>query len=99
MFVQHASFELILRKCPDRRAGERLAHRRPVQIDARHGVGRDISAKGLSVEMREAVSPGDIVRVTLAGAAGRVGDGTTPARVARVQGRSGRFIVGLEFVQ
>jgi len=98
MFVQHADARILLRECPDRRSGERLVHQDPVHIDGRPAIGCDISARGLSVIMTPPVVVGDIVRVTLAGKPGRVAEVTSPARVTRVERRSDRCIVGLEFV-
>ena len=98
MFVQHADARILLRECPDRRSGERLRHRDPVHIDGRAAIGCDISSRGLCVIMTPPVTVGDIVRVTLAGKPGRVAEVTSPARVARVDRRSDRCIVGLEFV-
>jgi hypothetical protein len=98
MFVQHADARILLRECPDRRSGERLAHRDPVHIDGRAAIGCDISSRGLCVIMTPSVGVGDIVRVTLAGQPGRVAEVTSPARVARVDRRADRFVVGLEFV-
>jgi hypothetical protein len=98
MFVQHADARILLRECPDRRSGERLVHRDPVHIDGRAAIGCDISSRGLCVIMTPPVAVGDIVRVTLAGKPGRVAEVTSPARVARVDRRSERCIVGLEFV-
>ncbi|MBA2303759.1 MAG: PilZ domain-containing protein [Acidobacteria bacterium] len=99
MFVQHAMNTPILRECPDRRRGERFVHRESVQVNGRPVIGCDISARGVSVLMRPPVVVGAIVRVTLGGDTGPVWPGTTSARVARVDPRADRCIVGLEFIR
>ena len=98
MFVQHADARILLRECPDRRSGERLVHRDPVHIDGRAAIGCDISSRGLCVIMAPSLAVGDIVRVTLSGKPGHVAEVTSPARVARVDRRGDRSVVGLEFV-
>jgi hypothetical protein len=97
MFAQHVMSAPILRPRPDRRNGERFAHREPVEIDGRRVLGCDISERGLSVFMQAPVSVGSVVRVT-------VQSGTGPfsprrARVTRVDARPGRYVVGLEFIR
>jgi hypothetical protein len=94
MFPSPAIPELILTECPDRRARARLAHRELVQIDGRPVIGRDISAKGLSVIMAPTVSIGEVVHVSLS-----LTQGLWAARVARVDGGSDPSIVGLEFLR
>jgi hypothetical protein len=98
MFVQHADARILLRACPDRRCGERLVYRDRVHIDGRPAIGCDISPRGLSVLMAPGVAVGDLVRVTLAGKPGHEQEVTSPARVARVDRRAERTVVGLEFV-
>jgi hypothetical protein len=78
-----------------------MVHRDPVHVDGHAAVGCDISSKGLCVimtPMTPRVTVGEIVRVTLAGQPGRVAEVTSPARVARVDRRADRFVVGLQFV-
>lgn len=99
MFASSVIPDLVLTECPDRRARERLAHREPVQINGRPVIGCDISAKGIAVVMRSTVSVGDVVQVSLFRPQGRIGGITRPARVARVEARADRFLVGLEFVR
>jgi hypothetical protein len=101
MFAQHERFPvgLMFKPSPDRRARERFDHRRPVQINGRHALARDLSANGLSVVMAPALIVGDVVRVTLQESAGVGEEATKPARVARIEPHGGRCILGLEFVQ
>jgi hypothetical protein len=94
MFPSLAIPDLILTECPDRRARARLAHAELVQIDGRPVIGRDISAKGLSVVMPPTLSVGDVVSVSLS-----LPQGRWPARVARVDAHTDRSIVGLEFLR
>jgi hypothetical protein len=95
MFVQQGlTAGLILRECPDRRTRQRFAHRKPVEVNGRRAVGRDISPTGLSVVMSPGVSVGDVVRVALSGS-----EAPATARVKRVEPQAGRYIVGLEFVR
>lgn len=98
MFVQHADTPILLRACPDRRAGERLVHSDPVQIDGRFATARDISTRGLCVVMKPSVAVGDMVRVTLGGKPGRRSGITSRARVARVDRDADQAVVGLEFL-
>jgi len=98
MFAQYASYgAIILTECPDRRASERLEHRRPVQINGRYALARDISDKGLAVVMAPALVVGDIARVTLPSSGNRA-PVTALARVARVEPQAGRCILGFEFI-
>lgn len=89
--------EPALRRRRDRRASARFVHSEPVQINGHPGVGRDISSKGLAVISAASVGVGDIVRVSIPG---DISARMTPsrARVTRVESRSGRPLIGLEFV-
>jgi hypothetical protein len=82
----------------DRRA-PRTAYRALVLIDGRPMAGRDISTKGLSILLKPTLEPGDVVRVTLAGATGSPDEVGTTARVARVEACPEGFVVGLQFIE
>ena len=97
MLVQQPVPGLFLRERPDRRSRERFEHRRPVQINGRYALARDISPRGIAVVMAPALAVGDVVRVTLPRTAART-EVTTLARVARVEPLPGRSILGLEFM-
>jgi hypothetical protein len=98
MYASEMIPELILIECPDRRSRRRMEHREAVQIDGRLMMGRDISSTGMSVVMREPLTVGAQVRVTLAGTAGQTGV-VTAARVVHVEKEAGRTIAGLHFNQ
>jgi hypothetical protein len=97
MFAARAASEPAVRLRQDRRSSDRFVHSEPVQINGHPGVGRDISDKGLCVISAARVGIGEIVRVTVPG---DVASASTPsrARVTRVDSRSGRLLIGLEFV-
>ncbi len=97
MFAAGALSEPALRPRRDRRASVRFVHSEPVQIEGQPGVGRDISSKGLAVISGARVGVGDIVRVSIPG---DISAKVNPsrARVTRVESRSGRPLIGLEFV-
>ncbi len=85
--------EAILTERPDRRA-PRTPYPALVLIDGRAVAGRDISSSGLSVVLKPALAPGDVVRVTLAGAAGCSEE--VSARVLRVEAGPEGFVVALQ---
>ena len=95
---QHVTGRLVLRPRPDRRADDRFIHSQPVEINGMPAVGRDISSKGIGVITGTPVAIGDVVRLTLADTVDSPGLKTTAARVARVDRRAERLIVGLEFI-
>jgi hypothetical protein len=70
-----------------------------VQIDGVSAVGCDISSKGIAVITGAPVTIGDVVHVTITEPLDAPGPKTTAARVARIDRRSGRILVGLEFVR
>ena len=94
MFASELIPELILIKCPDRRARRRVDYLEAVQIDGRLAMGRDLSSTGLSIVTDEPVSVGDQVHITL-GQPGTVS--ARPARVVRVERHGHRAIAGLTF--
>jgi hypothetical protein len=99
MIVTHPLTEPILTECPDRRAHPRLEHREMVELDGQVLTGRDISARGVSVLVPPPVAVGDTVRVRLAGCADSGESVMATARVARVEGTTEGFVLGLEFVE
>ena len=96
---QQVTGRLVLRPRPDRRADDRFIHSQPIEINGMPAVGRDISSKGMGVITGAPVAVGDVVRLTLSDTVDSPGPRTTSARVARVDRRSERLIVGLEFIQ
>ena len=88
----------VLIELEDRR-DPRSAYANLVLIDGRPVAARDISTSGLSILLKPSIETGDIVRVTLAGAAGSRDEVATTARVARIEPRADGFIVGLEFIE
>ena len=96
---QQVTGRLVLRPRPDRRADDRFIHSQPVEINGMPAVGRDISAKGIAVITGIPVAVGDVVRLTMADTVDTPGPKTTSARVARVDRRAERLIVGLEFMR
>ena len=98
MFPSQVTPTLILRARPDRRADDRYVHSQPVQINGVAAVGCDISSNGIAVITAMPVAIGDVVRLTVADAIDAPGPKTTSARVARIDRRAGRVLVGLEFV-
>lgn len=97
MFAPHVARPVLVER-KDRRA-PRFEYREIALIDGRPVDGRDISSSGLSILLASALEPGDIVRVTLAGAAGSAGEVGTAARVSRIEARPEGFIVGLQFIE
>lgn len=95
---QHATGQLILRPRPDRRADDRFTYSLPVELNGMPAVGRDISSKGIAVITGVPVTVGDVVRLTVAESVDSPGPKTTAARVARIDRRAERLIVGLEFI-
>ena len=98
MFAAQQAPGLVLRPRPDRRADDRFIHSQPVEINGMPAVGRDISSKGIAVITGVPVAVGDVVRLTVADTVDAPGPMTTAARVARVDRRAERLIVGLEFI-
>jgi hypothetical protein len=90
---------LILRARPDRRADDRYVHSQPVQINGLPALGRDISSNGIAVITGAPMSIGEVVRVTVADPVDAPGPRTSTARVARVDRRAERPLVGLEFIR
>lgn len=95
---QQVTGGLVLRPRPDRRADDRFIHSQPVEINGMPAVGRDISSKGIAVITGVPVAVGDVVRLLVADSVDFPGPRTTAARVARVDRRAERLIVGLEFI-
>lgn len=95
---QQVTGRLVLRPRPDRRADDRFIHSQPVEINGMPAVGRDISSKGMAVITGAPVAVGDVVRLVLSDTVDSPGPRATSARVARVDRRSERLIVGLEFI-
>ena len=89
---------LMLRARPDRRADDRYVHSQPVQINGVTAAGRDISSRGIAVITAAPMSVGDVVRVTVADTLDSPGPMTSAARVARIDRRAERPLVGLEFI-
>jgi hypothetical protein len=98
MFPSQVTPALILRARPDRRADDRYIHSQAVEINGVPAIGCDISSKGIAVITATPVTIGDVVRVTVADSVDFVGPRTTAARVARIDRRAGRLLVGLEFI-
>jgi hypothetical protein len=94
-----SSPSFVLRARPDRRAADRYVHSQPVEINGIPAVGCDISAKGIAVIPASPLAIGDVVRVTVAEPVDAVGPKTRFARVTRIDRRSPRTLVGLEFVR
>jgi hypothetical protein len=92
------SGSLVLRPRPDRRADDRFIHSQPVQINGMPAIGRDISSRGIAIITGAPVAVGDVVRITVAETLDAPGPKTTDARVARVDRRAERLVVGLEFI-
>ena len=97
--TQQVTPRLVLRARPDRRRHDRFVHSQPVKINGLPAVGRDISSKGIAVITGAPVAVGDVVRVTVSETVESFGPQTTSARVARVDTRAERLVVGLEFLQ
>ena len=87
----------VLIELEDRRAPRR-AYGNLVLVDGHPVAARDISSSGLAIVLKPSLETGDIVRVTLAGAAGTRNEVATTARVARIEARPEGFVVGLQFV-
>lgn len=98
MFASQVTPHLILRPRPDRRANDRFAHSQPVEINGLPAVGRDISSNGIAVITGAPVAVGDVVSVTVSDPLDAPGPRTTSARVARIDRRAERLVVGLEFI-
>ena len=99
MFPSQVTPTLILRARPDRRADDRYVHSQPVQINGFPAVGCDISSNGIAVVSGAALSIGDVVRVTVAETIDALGPQTMSARVARIDRRGERMLLGLEFIR
>ena len=99
MFASHVTPTLVLRARPDRRADDRYAHTQSVEINGMPAVGCDISSKGIAVIGGAPMSVGEVVRVTVADTVDAPGPLTTSARVARIDRRAGRILLGLEFIR
>ena len=95
---QQVTGRFVLRPRPDRRADDRFIHSQPVEIDGMPAIGRDISSKGIGLITGTPVSVGDVVRLSMSETVDFPGPRTTAARVARVDRRAERLIVGLEFI-
>ena len=95
---QEVTGRLVLRPRPDRRAEDRFIHSQPVEINGMPAIGRDISSKGIGLITGAPVNVGDVVRLRLSDTVDSPGPRTLSARVARVDRRSERLIVGLEFI-
>jgi len=98
MFPSQVTPTLILRARPDRRADDRYIHSQAVEINGVPATGCDISTIGIAVITGTPVAVGDVVRVTVADTVDAMGPRTSGARVARIERRAGRFLVGLEFI-
>jgi hypothetical protein len=99
MFPSQVTPTLILRARPDRRADDRYVHSQPVQINGVPAVGCDISSAGISVITGAGVAIGEVVRVTVADTIDAPGPQTLSARVARIDRRAERMLLGLEFIR
>jgi hypothetical protein len=99
MFPSQVTPTLILRARPDRRADDRYVHSQSVQINGLPGVGCDISSAGIAVISGAAVTIGDVVRVTVSETIDAPGPQTLSARVARIDRRAERMLLGLEFIR
>jgi hypothetical protein len=99
MFPSQVTPTLILRARPDRRADDRYVHSQSVQINGAPAAGCDISSRGIAVVTHAAVSIGDVVRVTVADTIDAMGPQTMSARVARIDRRAERTLLGLEFIR
>lgn len=88
----------VLVECKDRRA-PRTPYAALVLVDGQPMAGREISSTGLSILLKPTLEPGDIVRVTLADAAGSSDEVGTAARVSRIEASPEGFIVGLQFIE
>ena len=97
MFATNAARPVLVER-RDRRA-PRSSYSALVLVDGRPVAGRDISSTGMSILLKPTLEPGDVVRVTLAGAAGGPDEVVTTARVSRVEARPEGFIVGLQFIE
>jgi hypothetical protein len=99
MFPSQVTPTLILRARPDRRADDRYVHTQSVQINGIPAIGCDVSSKGIAVITGTPVAIGDVVRVTVADPLEDLGPRTSSARVARIDRRADRTLVGLEFIR
>ena len=68
-------------------------------VDGEPMTGLNISASGVSVLLRPTLTPGDVVRVTLAGTPGSVDEVASQARVSRIDARPEGIVVGLQFIE
>jgi len=91
MYPSQVTPALILRARPDRRADDRYIHSQAVEINGVAAIGCDISSNGIAVI-------GDVVRVTITDSVDFAGPRTSEARVARIDRRAGRLLVGLQFI-
>ena len=82
----------------DRRA-PRSEYHSLVLVDGHPVTGRDISSTGISVLLRSTLEPGDVVRLTLSGAAGSPDEVGTRARVSRIEADPEGFVIGLQFIE
>ena len=97
MFATRAARPVLVQR-KDRRA-IRTPYEDVVLVDGEPLTGQDISVTGLSVVLRPTLSPGDIVRITLAGTPGQPDEIATSARVSRIEASAEGFVVGLQFIE
>jgi hypothetical protein len=99
MYSAPVTSTLVLRARPDRRADDRYVHSQPVEINGTPAIGCDISTRGIAVVTGLRMAIGDVVRVTIADPVDVPGPKVTTARVMRIDRRSERMLVGLEFLR
>ncbi|MBA2259305.1 MAG: PilZ domain-containing protein [Acidobacteria bacterium] len=97
MFAIRADRPVLVQQ-EDRRA-VRTPYSEVVLVDGAPMTGHNISASGISVLLSPSLTPGDIVRVTLAGAPGSVDEVASQARVSRIESRPEGIVVGLQFIE
>jgi PilZ domain-containing protein len=98
MYPSQVTPALILRARPDRRADDRYIHSQAVEINGVAAIGCDISSNGIAVITVSPLTIGDVVRVTITDSVDFAGPRTSEARVARIDRRAGRLLVGLQFI-